>query len=84
MTQTLSKRRGAVFRRVRRALGKTQAVMARAFGVHETTISLWESAARPLPDYRLDQLLLMLIRGRYVVPDGVSVIELQRAIEEVR
>jgi hypothetical protein len=38
-----NRRRGAVMREVRKQLGMTQ-------------ISLWESAARPLPGYRLDSL----------------------------
>lgn len=53
---SLAKRRGAILREARKALGKTQYEMAHALDVHETTITLWESGARPLPPYRLDSL----------------------------
>lgn len=60
MSKPLAEQRGAVLRRARKALDKTQSTMARALDVHESTVALWESGARPMPGHRLDQLFVLV------------------------
>jgi transcriptional regulator with XRE-family HTH domain len=53
--------RGRLLRRVRKFLGLSQREMARDMSCDKATLSQWETGAMPLPDQRLDTLIVMLM-----------------------
>ena len=62
--EVLVKRRGHVLADIRATMEKTQAAMARLLDVHTATLASWETGARPMPAYRLDQLRVLVSDSR--------------------
>ena len=55
--------RPALLRRVRKFLGFTQRRMAFAMNCSQVTVAQWETGTAPMPDHRLDSLLLLVIEA---------------------
>lgn len=83
-----AKGRGVILRGVRNHLEMTQAQMARGMGVNIATITAWETGKAPVPDGRLDTLLVMLLdvdRMRTLKDEDVlAEAKLIQAIREAR
>ena len=82
--RALAERRGKVLAKIRKALGKTQATMARSMEVHPATIASWEVACRPMPGHRLDQLKILITSRHWTLARGLTVAGMLNSIEEVR